>query len=152
MYEPYNNSTPDQLQYDQWHLPYIDLIDDKYYVNGNLINSKIDAIKISMSCVAQISYRKLDFSLEKANDIFSRLVTSYPVHASPSEHLATPFSDNEYNIRLDLMNQFKSKIDLDIDKNSEIDLDHFLYKRNFKGWSQFRVGLPNETRLNKFEI
>jgi hypothetical protein len=55
--------------------------------------TKEQAIKISASCCAQVSYRILNTDIEKANDIFERLVESKPVHASPLEHQATPMSN-----------------------------------------------------------
>ena len=48
------------------------------------------AKRISASCCAQVSFRKLDDSSEKADKVFERLVESKPVHASPTEHQATP--------------------------------------------------------------
>jgi thymidylate synthase ThyX len=146
MYEEYIKSEPIQLSYDQWHLPYIDCSNGEYYLDGNKLNKK-DAIKTSISCVAQISYRKLDNSLEKADNIYNRLVTSYPIHASPTEHIATPFSHKEYNLRKRIQEQFIDELDFEEDKNNEIDIEHFMYKRNFKGWTQFRVGIPKETCL-----
>jgi hypothetical protein len=48
------------------------------------------AIDISMSCCAQVSYRKLDNSAEKAEDIIPKLFGGKKIHASPAEHQATP--------------------------------------------------------------
>ncbi len=53
-----------------------------------------EAIKISASLCAQVSYRKADESLDKAIKIHDRLVKSIPVHASPFEHQATPTKSN----------------------------------------------------------
>lgn len=78
-------SEPRHLKPGEWHLP---------YVQGNekvehLIQDDIDAaIRISVSCCAQVSYRVLDDSAEKADKIFDRLVSSRPMHASPLEHVA----------------------------------------------------------------
>jgi hypothetical protein len=85
-----------------------------------------------------VSYRKLDNSIEKAIDIYNKLITANKVHSSPLEHAATPFTNEEYNLRLETMNKFKSIL-------SKQDLEQFLYKRNFKGWSQYRTMIPNET-------
>ena len=79
----------------QWHLPYVHCektrSDDQIYFdeNGNVISLN-EARMISASCCAQVSYRKNDGSLEKAEDIFNRLINSDRVHASPTEHQATP--------------------------------------------------------------
>ena len=76
----------DKLAEYEWHLPYI----------GN--NSGLplsDAIITSVSCGAQVSYRRLDDSLEKARTVLSRLdlpengvFGDDPPHFSAAEHCA----------------------------------------------------------------
>lgn len=73
-------STPRAIEYGEWHLPYVD---------GAFLGTPEEK-KISASCCAQVSYRVLDDSLEKAEMIYDKLVTSKPLHASPLEHQATP--------------------------------------------------------------
>ena len=48
------------------------------------------AIELSQSCCAQTSYRKEDTSAEKTEDIIGKLFKGHKVHASPTEHQATP--------------------------------------------------------------
>lgn len=115
MREKYESNSPRLLSKDQWHLPYIDdcIIENneqRFYVANERISLE-QAQKISASLCAQVSYRLVDTSLEKAVKIFDRLITSKPLHASPMEHQAKP---------LDSINQ-----------NSG----------NFKGWLQFRQTL-----------
>jgi len=57
-------STPQELQYGEYHLPYVD---------NNHCYSKESAIQLSASCNAQVSYRVLDDSLEKALKIYDML-------------------------------------------------------------------------------
>lgn len=92
-------STPTSLGYGEWHLPYVGTFREE---DGTLtyglddmghVLSLEDALKVSASCCAQVSYRKLDDSLDKAHDIFDRLVSSRPFHASPFEHQAAPVVD-----------------------------------------------------------
>lgn len=95
----YTNSTPYELAPGQWHLPYVGFIDHGSYVDyvdgqGNII-SLDEAKKLSASCCAQVSYRLNDTSLEKAQDIFDRLIGSVPIHASPFEHQCRPLRDGE---------------------------------------------------------
>ena len=86
MREALNNSVPKKLKYGEYHLPYVD----------NLDNSTIgDAVKISSSCTAQVSYRRLDDSLEKALKVYDMLnlpcngvYPEDPPHFSPTEHIA----------------------------------------------------------------
>jgi hypothetical protein len=88
-------STPYQLGPGAWHVPYYaegfweeySSYDGPYNIHGDSLG---DALAISASCCAQVSYRKLDDSLDKAHDIFQRLIESKPAHASPFEHQASP--------------------------------------------------------------
>lgn len=87
MWEALQASTPNKLEPGDWHVP--------YFGNGQWFAKRdemplADALAISSSCCAQVSYRKLDDTLEKAQMVYKRLVDSEPVHASPFEHQATP--------------------------------------------------------------
>lgn len=108
-----SESTPMPLKRGEWHLPFINTLRTKqgklhYYSEGDRVTLE-QAKKISASCCAQASYRKLDFSIRKAFSIFDSLVGSEPLHVSPFEH------------------QAKAKI------------IPFMRSRNFVGWQQYRV-------------
>lgn len=88
-------SLPLVLKPGQWHVPYVDrhfTLNTKqmYYVVGDAALTLKQALKVSASCCAQVSYRKLDDTLEKAEMIYDKLINSKPEHASPIEHQATP--------------------------------------------------------------
>lgn len=72
IYKAMNLSTP-VLRRDSYHLPFID--DEMLHKNG--ID---DSIKISASVCAQASYRKEDYSIEKAKMIYDKLISSRPLH------------------------------------------------------------------------
>lgn len=74
-----------------WHMPYFG---NGYWLEGCGIPLK-DALMISSSCCGQVSYRKLDESLDKANKIYGMLnlpengiYKEDPPHFSPTEHQA----------------------------------------------------------------
>ncbi len=103
MYQAMQESEPEVLKAGEWHTPYVhherDVVGTNnygitYYVlddSGNVISlTDKEAIKVSCSCAAQVSYRKNDTSVEKALAIYDKLVNSSPVHASAFEHCATP--------------------------------------------------------------
>lgn len=119
MWEQYQASEPMRLKRGEWHLPFIER---KRAENGKLLYLVDNAVvplkhakKVSASAAAQTSYRKEDLGITKALNIFERLASATPVHASPFEHQATPM------------------------------LLPFLRSRNFRGWRQFRTEIPNET-------
>lgn len=93
MVEALESSHPTKLNYGEYHLPYIQDVDKSFYSNDKY--STENAIKISASCCAQVSYRALDDSLEKALKIYNMLnlpengvYPKDPPHFSPVEHVA----------------------------------------------------------------
>lgn len=140
MWEEFEDSIPEILNYGEWHLPYVNVfpeVDGQSYYDsdGNEISLE-EARMISASCCAQTSYRKTDGSLEKAEDIFKKLVESEPCHASPVEHQATPIhsENNNHSLMWD-------------DGITHITSFGELWSNNFKGWLQFRALIPNNVKL-----
>ncbi|WJJ54527.1 thymidylate synthase [Pseudomonas phage PT07] len=132
MYEALLESNFEVLWQDEWHVPYVKRFRDKRSgklryedCNGQELSVE-DAIKVSASCCAQVSYRKNDETLEKALVIYDRLVDTKPVHASPFEHQATPMvriSDNQVGWE---------------DGVTHLDKHGDLWSGNFRGFIQHR--------------
>lgn len=101
MYQAMKRYPTEKLYAGEWHTPYVEHYRNEkgeleYYVlDGNYKEflSLEDALKVSCSCAAQVSYRTNDTSIEKALAIYDKLVNSSPVHASAFEHCATPIDD-----------------------------------------------------------
>lgn len=97
--EAIDESEPVELKPGWWHIPYYDggfwtpfHLDEDCTDNPAFID---EAIQISASCAAQVSYRKLDDSLEKAIKVYNMLnlpengvYPADPPHFSPTEHIA----------------------------------------------------------------
>jgi hypothetical protein len=99
-------SVPNELNYGEYHLPYIssDLFanSEEAKVVGKFLPIK-DAVKVSCSCTAQISYRRLDDSLDKALKVYGMLnlpvngvYPEDPPHYSPTEHVAKVMEDYKH--------------------------------------------------------
>lgn len=140
-------SMPEVLKPGEWHTPYVSHMNDDmgnltYYVDhdGETVTLDLqDALRVSSSCCAQVSFRLLDGSLEKAKRIFEMLVTSEPVHASPFEHQATPMATNGIDLTdieaFDIHNMA-----------THIDTDGNVWSGNFKGWLQHRQAIPRNAK------
>lgn len=119
MKEAYNLAPAKVLRKGDWHLP--------YYKDGAFVKGRDRGLekarRISASCCAQVSYRRLDASEEKADAVFARLVESKPVHASPTEHQATPLAKDV---------GFRSKYVTHVDRQGNA------WSGNFRNWGQFR--------------
>ncbi|MDH2272956.1 FAD-dependent thymidylate synthase [Moraxella porci] len=142
MYQAMQNSIPEVLHAGEWHTPYVEHQPDDngntlYYIlkegsSGWMVEEYLtleDALKVSCSCAAQVSYRKNDTSIEKALAIYDKLVNSDPVHASAFEHCATPI--NPYGMDAQLVGAITHSN------------DYAQYSGNFEDWIQYRQLIPN---------
>lgn len=131
-------SIPFPLKYGEWHLPYVDtglskLDGSQIYYDENHNQIELEQARmISASCCAQTSYRKQDGSLEKAEDIFKKLVESEPCHASPVEHQATPISEDWCR------------------GVTHEDWRGQQWSNNFMGWVQFRALIPGNVKHDSY--
>lgn len=141
------DGTPQLLNPGEWHLPFIDTQrDDAGVLHYGLIDEMIEnpkgtfapnfkeldletAKRISASCCAQISYRKCDRSIEKADDLFARLIESEPMHSSPTEHQATPI---DYDVYSDV-NMGNENVGI-----THMDRLYNLCSGNLRHWIQYR--------------
>jgi len=134
-----------ELKAGEWHLPFVHSHRNvagilQYYTLEQSENSQKpvfrehtleDAKKISMSACAQTSYRNLDLSLEKAKDLYGKLFGGKKVHASPSEHQATPIGDTS---------AYDGKWPMGV---THIDSIGQFWSGNFGGFIQNRQLIPN---------
>lgn len=152
MYQAMQSSDPVSLKPGEWHVPYYG---DGRWIPTNSVrlgkfeqldqaldeygNSLEDALAISSSCCAQVSYRRLDDSLEKAKDIFDRLITSKPAHASPMEHQATPMAEARFREDDQVLLLVHPDADtLDSRGITHFDRHSYAWSGNFCGWIQHR--------------
>lgn len=122
------------LEPGEWHVPYYM---GGYWTEGSR-GTLAEALAVSSSCCAQVSFRLLDTSLEKADKIYDRLVNSKPVHASPFEHQSTPMEGSGYNSYLN---------NPEISDSWQEGITHYdkhgnFWSANFNGWIQHRQLIP----------
>ena len=114
MKEAIENSLPEELRFGEYHLPYVNWYriqhDDSTFEqilhkqDSNLdLYCTDEAIKVSASCCAQVSYRVLDDSLEKALKVYDMLnlpekgiYPEDPPHFSPTEHVARVMDSHKH--------------------------------------------------------
>jgi hypothetical protein len=147
MKEAYKNSFATYLSPGMWHLPFVNTkiisldnwnLTQQYFDEfGNEITLE-EAKMISASCCAQVSFRRQDGSLEKAEVIYKRLIESEPCHASPVEHQALSFDDLDYDITYSPHTWPNGVTHMDKTGN--------LWSGNFRGWIQHRQLIPNNAR------
>lgn len=133
MWEASEASRPRMLSTGMWHVPYF----SEGFWSPQMTVPLQDALAVSSSCCAQVSYRRLDESIEKARNIFARLVESKPVHASPFEHQATPMPTTQVGTAAHLA--------LHTEGVTHIAKDGSAWSGNFRGWIQHRQLIADHT-------
>lgn len=154
MFEVMGQSTPEHLSVGEWHTPYVRHVPHQggidYYSEGTSPydtdisgEKRLDieqAIAISSSCCAQVSYRSIDASFDKAMSVYERLgVGSNKIHASPFEHIGTPM-DYDYLEDVNVENAPWPHGTTHMDRKGDF------WSGNFKGWIQHRQLLENHTK------
>jgi len=156
MLEAEASSTPLKLNAGEWHVPYVKTLrmpdNPKHGWVGQLVYtldytefddvdqtvtwtgcSLEEALKVSSSCCAQVSYRTLNQSLKVALRIYDKLVNSVPTHSSVCEHQATPMN----------LPKISHVPEIWEEGVTHMDRDGKLWSGNFKGWIQHRQIIPN---------
>lgn len=127
------------LKEGEWHTP--------YFRNGMwsaaFHEESLDtALAISASCCGQVSYRKLDDSVEKAEDIRGKLINGRRVHASPFEHQATPIGEDAYSEKDVDTGRYLWKNGI-----THMDREGSFWSGNFQNWIQHRQLIPNHVKV-----
>lgn len=155
-------SIPELLYPGEWHTPYVEhvYIDNpkkgeprfNYVVQDSEGNDTIlsteQAKAISTSCCAQVSYRRLDNSKEKALNIYDKLIDGAKVHSSPLEHQGSPMEHETQLERTSYMLSVEVNQETDFwpEGATHIDRDGVFSSGNFKGWTQHRQLIPNNVK------
>ncbi len=150
MREAKDASKPQLLEAGEYHLPYVTItrrtdesMAQEFWLDNEdgVILSLEEAIKVSVARCAAVSYRNVDYGIEKAEDIFARLVGADKKHASAFEHCATPMQPSSIlpgrvNCLLGAGN-WEPGI-------SHMTKDGQLWSGNLRGWIQYRKLIPGE--------
>jgi hypothetical protein len=137
-------SIPEMLVEGEYHVPYIKTERDdngvlRYFDSSGEQLTFTEALKISTSCTAQVSYRRLNDSKEKALDIYERLFSGAKKHMSPTEHQGTPIS-TEGSVSPLNPSTWPEGI-------THVSRDLSLHSGNLSGWIQYRQTLPENVYM-----
>lgn len=153
MHDAYNESEAKLLSPGEWHIPWNDVLEEKFDLDSEspycqkgigVISSEVSdhlrwvndiKVKIATVMAARTSYtiiNQSDMSISRMLEIYDGLIKAKPLHASPMEHCAMCMSDDEYysNIR-----GFAFVV---------ADTESVGWCRNFKGFRQLRDFIENE--------
>lgn len=145
----------------QWHLPYITakdaadaitLLKYRRITRDEPSDEEVNSIllKVSAARCARASYNNFEgrpSSIGEDMELFADLVESQPVHASPTEHQATPMQPyglighNDDDVKF--INKPTDPLTWE-QGVTHMDKHQKLYSGNLQGWVQFRKLIPNE--------
>lgn len=152
MKKAHEESVPQKLKKGDWHLPYIRSVDCANAYNhckyqritrDEPSNEEILGLllKVSAARCARASYNNFEgkpSTISDDLDLFAKLVEKQPIHASPTEHQATPMNLGEkYVNNMNPVTWEQGVTSMDKKGN--------LYSGNLLHFIQFRKLIPGET-------
>ena len=130
MLDAMNESTPKELQPNEWHIPDFGLHKGllEKYISDYFLSSPKTEIKIAVAHCAKLSYNNHGNSVDFAKDIklYNQLLASH--HMSPFEHVAVVATDSQYR-------------ETYIHRNNNYEHGWF---NNFRGFISYRYLIENE--------
>lgn len=137
MKESFDAKAAKRLLKGEWHVPYVhsgrgnDGIRVYYSQDGEELTVE-EAKQVSASSIAQVSYRDIDSSKDKASTVFTKLgVGTDRVHSSPFESVLTPMTEDAT---------------FETDGVTALHKVKGLMSGNSAGWIQLRHLIPNNTK------
>lgn len=171
--EAFEASTATVLKPGDWHVPYYNdgVWKEKITFHAQLSSGQPPAVDkfghslehalvISASCCAQVSFRSLDDTLEKAEKVVEKLNLNgeepdQPVHASPVEHQCTPIEESQEVTCNDYGNGERYYFGKNVNQLdpktwqegiTHMDRDGTFCSGNMKNWIQRRQLVPNHVK------
>lgn len=165
MKEALGQSVPQELQAGQWHLPYVDSYKDEDGVqyfgiftgiieNDGWSNISLEnAIKVSCARACAVSFRNVDYGLEKSKEVYERLIGDSKIHGSALEHSAKVMQPYTYEWVNPNAVTIKHINDSEKSRTWEEGISHAdrkgnLWSANFKGFIQHRKTIKGENYDN----
>ena len=146
MYEALMASTPQQLMPGEWHLPYIltkrnEYGDVEYWLDEFTQLSEEDALIASAARCAAVSFRNIDYGMEKCREVFERqLVGGDRKHGSALEHQAKAMTGLGAGGEITLVTNPKTWEPGITHMDSEFNL----WSGPYRDWIQHRKLIPGE--------
>lgn len=152
-----DESAPVLLAPGEWHLPYVDSTRGsdgvlRYHINegDERVALTVDeAIRVSSARSAAVSFRNVDYGVQKSQEVYERLIGDARKHSSALEHQATPMVNpmrgglagpvvDRYSVNIPFMPWTWE------DGVSHVDRAGSLWSGNLRGWIQHRKLVKGE--------
>lgn len=151
MWDAYNESTPNQLEAGEWHMPFMGNFDPKKLLElsgQEPEDFELVCRKIATARAARLSYMTFDGEIDYEKDIKLHDKLLVDVHMSPFEHCARAMSDGEY---VSFVKGNLDTIEIDEPNDGEFVAYNKVWNRdkeagwcnNFRGFIQYRYLIEN---------
>lgn len=152
MKEVYDANVPQVLQAGEWHLPYVYKDINKwhelaYYLDEaksrELEITLEEAIKVSCARTCAVSFRNVDYGLEKSEEVYQKLISDSKIHGSALEHAAKVMAKHSpFDVNHPTESHTWEKGISHVDRHGN------LWSGNFKGFLQHRKTIEGENHDN----
>lgn len=159
MHEAAKLSTPEFLYPGEWHLPYVHsgrgLVHDnvqypglEYWIDPAEGTDKeyltLDqAIKVSSARCAAVSFRNVDYGVDKSAEVFAKLTSDLRIHGSAFQHQGTPMkAAGEYRVEHNEPFQPETWEE----GITHVDREGQLWSAQFRGWRMHRKLIAGENK------
>jgi len=150
MLDAYLKSTPVRMGWGEWHIPF-----------GDRMPEGLDddtRIKVAIARAARVSYETFEGEIDVTKDLalYTRLMGSAPLHASPAEHVARAEKHLWLNTDVDMDDWICGRHGCDYTVTPYRNHDcasswalpwseFMVHQGNFRGWTQWRKMQPYES-------
>lgn len=140
-------STPNDLGPGEWHTP---LVEDGYARGPSAgFESQYFWPKVSVGRCARVSFDTHENFEEEAKSTSRAEALENSGHMSPFEHVATPFTEQEWSVRRSMADQALVAEHLD-ETTCEQLTEQTQFCGNFRGWTQYRKFISHESDRRGF--
>jgi hypothetical protein len=152
MREAMDASEPQFLHPGEWHLPYVEWIVQpngepsyKDVCGAWRASDWMSLVKMSAARSAAVSFRNVDYTMEKCLEVHDRLVGDDRKHGSAMEHQATPMLPEQFrDLGSGLVANVPAIPETWQEGISHMDREYNLWSGKFRGFIQYRKLIPGE--------
>lgn len=148
MQQAFEASEPRLVQEGEWHLPFLQPEEAQRAIE--------QPEEMRMACAARcarVSYLTHDTGVaDLKKDVELANFLAKRGHMSPFEHIATPFSTEQWYVRREAQGTVLEKADALSDQEIMQIHTSLEYNGNFQGWTQLRKTMPHEDDFSQVEV
>jgi thymidylate synthase ThyX len=152
MRDLYESSEPQELGEGEWHMPLVSPWEFHHSDDTERLENYGYWVPVSIGRCARVSYNRQHDGGDPDSDItrHDRLIEGTNRHLSPFEHVARPFSEDEWDFIREIQTAYPPKEYTESYRPFLQNVAHNLeYAGNLRGWWSARMDIPHESDYSK---